>query len=127
MVERFLIFALKPKSNMTEPIIVLCWILVGLEPCKGKASTQKLTLSRNNVVLEKFRIFPLHGERRNQRPTVSFPGKTPIFVLPFCSLPGNMTFRLNNVGLESLGFFPCMAQVQPMPNKELFPEVTPDS
>ena len=30
-----------------------------------------------------------------------------------------MTFRRNNVGLESLGFFPCMAQVQPMPNKEL--------
>ena len=30
-----------------------------------------------------------------------------------------MTFRSNNVELESLEFFPCMAQVQPMPNKEL--------
>ena len=34
-----------------------------------------------------------------------------------------MTFRRNNVGLESLGFFPCMAQVQPMPNKELIPDL----
>ena len=40
-------------------------------------------------------------------------------VLASGSLPGNKTFRRNNVGLESLGFFPCMAQVQPMPNKEL--------
>ena len=72
--------------------IVLCWALVGLEPCKGKilsylilhcCSEMSLTLSRNNVGLEKCRIFPLHGERRNQCPTVCFPGKTPIFVLPF--------------------------------------------
>ena len=40
-------------------------------------------------------------------------------VLASGSLPGNMTFRRNNVGLESLGFFHCMAQVQPMSNKEL--------
>ena len=44
-----------------------------------------------------------------------------VWVLASGSLPGNMTFRRNNVGLETLGFFPCMAQVQPMSNKELFP------
>ena len=44
-------------------------------------------------------------------------------VLASGSLPGNMTFRRNNVRLESLGFFPCMAQVQPMPNKELLSDV----
>ena len=43
-------------------------------------------------------------------------------VLASGSLPGYMTFRRNNIGLESLGFFPRMAQVQPMPNKELLTE-----
>ena len=40
-------------------------------------------------------------------------------VLASGSLPRNMTFRRNNVGLETLGFFPCIAQVQPMPNSVL--------
>ena len=56
-----------------------------LSPCKGKIlNFSNPTLLRLNV---NFRV------------------------LASGSLPGNMTFRRNNVGLESLGFFPCMAQV----------------
>ena len=67
------------ESQVKFAAIVLCWALVGLEPC--------------NVNFQ---------------------------VLASGLLPGNMTFRHNNIGLDSLGFFPCMAQVQTMPNKELF-------
>ena len=82
-------------SSYRRLTIVLCWALVGLEPCKGK-NLSSLILHYCSE-MSYFRV------------------------LASGSLPGNMTFRRNNEGLESLGFFPCMAKGETNAQQCAFP------
>ena len=50
----------------------------------------------------------------------SFNFSNPTLLRLNVKFPGAPAHYRNNVGLESLRFFPNMAQVQPMTNKELF-------